>query len=301
MVVSSKFWAVILFLGILSIGITTADAQEPTPTTPAPDCAECHLDVVADWQNSVHAQAYHDPNFQAAWQEKNGDSMCLACHTTGFSARTGDYDQAGITCTACHGETPMTHPPDPVSVSLEVEVCADCHATTFNEWKMSLHGEQQLACATCHTPHNQSLRFETANALCLNCHDEARDDYAHVSHPDQACVDCHWYRSLDETAHVMTGNLMPTGHDSQVETRTCVDCHASLAASETGEIVPVSSSQHPLLEAQVKIDELEAEVETTRAEGENQAAVQLIAGLLIGGVVTGLGLRGISSLWRRGG
>lgn len=277
-------------------GIAAAQAATPPPTPP-PDCAECHLDVVAAWQDSTHAQAYHDPEFQTAWQAQKSDVQCLSCHTTGFAARTGQYDQPGVACAACHGDTPANHPPEAVTIDPGVDVCADCHPTTFNEWETSLHGEQQLACTTCHTPHDQHLRFDTVNALCLNCHDESRDDYAHVSHPDQQCTECHWYRSLDETQHILTGNLMPTGHDSQVETRTCLDCHASLPENAPAETASIST--HPLSEARVRISELQAEVQTAQAQGQNQAASQLIAGLVIGALVMGAGVGGFSRLRKR--
>lgn len=282
---------------VLGIGVGAAAAQEATPPpTPVPNCAECHLDVVAAWQDSTHAQAYHDPEFQAAWQEQKSDPQCLACHTTGFAVRTGGYDQPGVTCGACHGDTPVNHPPEPVAIDPGVQVCADCHQTTFDEWETSLHGEQQLACTTCHTPHDQHLRFETSNALCLNCHDETRDDYGHVSHPDQLCTECHWYRSLDSTQHILTGNLMPTGHDSLVETRTCLDCHAALPENALA-ATPVSP--HPLTVAQVRIHELEAEVQTAQAQGENQAAAQLITGLVVGALLVGVGLGGFTRFRRR--
>ncbi len=284
-----------LLLG-LGVGIAAAQESTPEPTPPA-DCAECHLDVVSTWQNSTHAQAYHDAEFQTAWQTQKSDSACLSCHTTGFAARTGAYEQPGVTCSACHGQTPTNHPPEPVAVDPGVNICADCHPMTFNEWEVSLHGEQQLACTTCHSPHDQKLRFETSNALCLNCHDEARTDYAHSSHPEQLCVECHWYRSLDETTHIMTGELLPTGHDSQVETRTCVDCHANLPENALAQTV--SDVQSPLLSAQVRISELEAEVQTSEAQSANQAAAQLITGLVVGAVVMGLGLGGFSWLRQR--
>jgi hypothetical protein len=302
--------------GFLLFGAAIASAQgpataDPTPAatgeptaqpTPGPDCAECHLDVVEAWQTSAHALAYHDPDFQAAWTDLGETSECLACHTTDFVPRTGAYSTQGVACAACHGQTPALHPPEPVSVDPGVQVCANCHATTFTEWQHSAHGEQQLACTTCHTPHDQGLRFDTSDALCLNCHDEARIDYAHVSHSEQACVDCHWFRNLDETLHVMTGDLMPTGHDSQVETKTCVTCHADLAAEEaaqgagvegeaaTTEVVVAQTigKSSPLLAAQVRIAELETELQSARAETDNQAIIQLGQGLALGAILAGV-------------
>ncbi len=292
-----RWWAAVGFAWGLGVGAAAAQEATPPPTPP-PDCAECHLNVVAAWQTSTHAQAYHDADFQTAWQTQKSDPQCLACHTTGFVVRTGDYDQPGVTCAACHGQTPANHPPEAVAVDPGVRVCADCHPTTFGEWETSLHGAQQLACTTCHTPHDQKLRFETSNALCLNCHNEARTDYAHVSHPNQMCIECHWHRSVDETMHVMTGMLLPTGHDSMVETRTCVECHANLP--ENAAVVGAESGEpHPLLAARVRISELEAAVQTAEAQSENQAATQLITGLIVGALVMGLGVGGISRLWQR--
>lgn len=275
-------------------------AQEDIAPAETPEareeCGECHLDVVQAWQDSAHARTFHNPAFQSTWEQYGGDSQCLACHTTGFVARTGEFTHPGVTCTACHGETPANHPPEPIAVDPGMGVCIDCHATTFTEWQSSAHGEQQLACTTCHVPHPQQLRFATSDALCLNCHTEARDDFAHITHLEQQCVDCHWHRSFDTEMHIMTGNLMPTGHDTRVETRTCIDCHASM--SDEGIILSSTGGTHPLLQAQVRIGELEAQLTTARAQAENMAAVQIAQGLVIGGFVTGLAT--VVVVWLRG-
>ena len=287
--------------GFSLLGVAAASAQEPeqTPTaTPVTDCGTCHLNVVVEWQNSRHAQAYHDPAFQAAWEARGRETRCLACHTTGFVPRTGAYDTEGVSCAACHGEPPANHPPEHVQVDPGVGVCADCHAVTFSEWQMSAHGEQQLACTTCHVPHTQQVRFETSTALCLNCHDQARTDYAHITHAELACVDCHWFRRFDNDQHVLTGELMPTGHDNRVETRTCIDCHATLAA-EGGTYERIGNGTHPLLAAQVQIAELQTQVETVRAQGQNNAVIQLAAGLAMGALLSGGVIIAIAGIWRR--
>jgi len=280
--------------GIAQADLTPTAEVSPTPAPGAP-CAECHLDVVAQWQGSTHALAYTEPKFAAAWEKvrDTGDNSCLGCHTTGFSARTGEFLNAGVTCEACHGSTPALHPPEAVTLNKGVEMCAGCHITTVNEWKRSAHGEQQLACVTCHAPHDQSLRFATSDELCLNCHKDApTQGYAHTTHLENACVDCHWYRSEDETKHILTGNLLPTGHDNQVQTRACTDCHAkeALAAAEATPAVPTTPSpaQGSLIEAQLRADELEARVNSMQAQSENLAVVRTVEGLLIGFVLGGL-------------
>ncbi len=202
-------------------------AQEATPeATPEPatqDCGECHLDVLHAWQSGAHAQTFQ--NLLTAWETHGEEDTCLACHTTGFSARTGVYTHESVTCAACHGSTPQNHPPEAITTIPDVEVCADCHATTFTEWENSMHGEQ-LVCTDCHNPHPQGLRAENANALCISCHTEPEETFAHVTHSETACVDCHWFHNPDESQHVMTGALYATGHDSFVEVRTCIECHS---------------------------------------------------------------------------
>lgn len=279
---------------------TPQPGDEPTPTPVPQACAECHLDVVAAWETGMHAQAYVDPIFQDAWQQGGSDPACLVCHTTGYNPRTQTYAHEGVICEACHGQTPANHPDEPAMTSPGPDVCETCHATTVTEWEHSAHGEQQLACTSCHNPHPQQLLFENDSvALCLNCHnDEPRDDYAHLAHPDQLCTDCHWHRAKTEDllAHYASGALFPTGHTAAVETVACVTCHAELAAEEgtlvsledTVRDMGLSGINRPLLAAQVRIRELEAEVDTVRAQGENTSVLRIIQGAVIGLAVGGL-------------
>ena len=75
------------------------------------ECAECHPDVTAAWQDGPHDTAFSIEHFQHSWTELNQPQECLACHTTGFSPATGNYQAEGVTCEACHGEVPDGHPP----------------------------------------------------------------------------------------------------------------------------------------------------------------------------------------------
>ncbi len=311
--ISRHIMRLLVIVGFGLIGAVLAEAgapaQEDPPEQPPQSCAQCHLDVVTAWEDSTHAQAYTDTIFQEYWQAQDSNPACLACHTTGFEARTGEYKHEGVTCEACHGQTPTNHPPEPVAIDPGVETCEDCHTTTFTEWEQSAHGEQQLACTVCHEPHPQQLRFGEANALCLNCHDEdARDDYAHLVHADQECVSCHWFRAEEEDllAHYESGNLFPTGHTSFVETQSCVACHEGISnaaivdeGKEALNELGMSSSMHPLLQAQVRLAELEAEVDTVKAQGENTSALRLAQGLIIGLAMGGLVVFGVTRFRRR--
>lgn len=303
-----RFLVVVAF-GVIGAVLAEADAPTQGSGQSAPEsCQNCHVDVVAQWQTGSHAQAYSDPVFQDAWQKAGQDVKCLACHTTGYVARTGEYTHEGVTCEACHGATPANHPEEPVKIDPGVETCATCHATTVTEWEQSKHGEQQLACTTCHQPHPQTLRFATAKELCLNCHNEdARDDYVHLVHAERECSDCHWHRGNTEDliAHGVSGNLFPTGHTTRVETRACVSCHEQVTTQEAvkeGEQAQADlglTSEHPLLEAQVRIDELETEIKTKEAEGANSSALRLGQGLIIGLAVGGVAVFGATRLRRR--
>jgi hypothetical protein len=207
----------------------------------------CHIDVTAAWQTSTHALAFLDSSFQNNWRRQGVDSRCLECHTTGFVPRTGQFQHQGVTCAACHGETPVTHPAEPVEIQSDEQMCAGCHPTTINEWERSEHSAQ-FVCSDCHQTHPQTLKAESSEALCTNCHTEARTDYAHTSHPETICADCHWHRSAANPDHPITGELLATGHDSLVEASTCSDCHANLDETwviniSSTQVVPESTSE----------------------------------------------------------
>lgn len=100
--------AVLLF----TVQLTLAqDDEEPdAPTIPTQECQECHLDVASHWEDSAHAHAFDDEVFQAQWLALGEPGECLACHTTNFQPATGEYDQEGVSCESCHGETTEEHP-----------------------------------------------------------------------------------------------------------------------------------------------------------------------------------------------
>lgn len=210
-----------------------AAAQEdaiPTPQATPQDCAACHLDAALEWQGSPHALAFNTGTFQEAWLNQRSNPMCLSCHTTGFVSRTSTFSHAGVACAACHGETPINHPPETMPIALDATVCADCHTTTFVEWESSAHGVEGVTCSSCHNAHQSTLKAENTDALCLSCHEAAPETYAHTTHTEQACVDCHYHRSTDAdmTVHIATGALPPSGHQGDVFTASCVSCHGDL-------------------------------------------------------------------------
>lgn len=126
----------------------------------AVECARCHADVYAQWSGSVHAEAWHDPQFQAEWRKDRELWLCLNCHTPlanqqpvlVVGLRDGDvrqpdaapnpvFDPAlrdeGVTCAVCHvrdgavlsvrdaGGAP--HPVRPDAAGLSERICLHCH------------------------------------------------------------------------------------------------------------------------------------------------------------------------------
>lgn len=269
---------------------TTSDAGTPTTpeegaateTTPQ-TCASCHLDSALEWQGSPHATTFHEESFQTSWLDQRSNPLCLSCHTTGFVPRTAEFDHAGVTCEACHGETPVNHPPETMPVELDSTVCADCHTSTYAEWERSGHGVEGVVCADCHDAHRATIKAESSEALCLSCHESAPDTYAHVTHPEQACVECHYHTPSSDamTVHITTGALPPTGHQGDVFTVACVNCHGDMAAE--GADAAVSESASVVLERP-------AVTATGREQPQGPDFLLGISPRLIEGLLVGLGL-----------
>ena len=220
---------------LMSAGLVLAQESTPEPTPspiPPEDCQSCHIDVATEWQFTPHAEAYTNEAFQSAWFNQRSNPTCLTCHTTGYVPRTQTYKQEGVACIACHGDTPITHPPDVVS-AVGGEVCADCHTSTYSEWEQGAHSTSDITCTSCHDPHHARLIAVNSQALCLACHGTVEQSYSHITHPDQQCVDCHYHAETNTSDHFVSGNLLPTGHQAVAFTVACIDCHEGLVEGDS--------------------------------------------------------------------
>lgn len=88
--------------------------------TPAQRCAYCHPLQHQEWSGSMHANAFADPLYQAAWREASRelggamDRLCAGCHTPVGTAteqvwirKSGEIvihplAREGVTCDFCH-------------------------------------------------------------------------------------------------------------------------------------------------------------------------------------------------------
>ena len=91
----------------------------------AEECGRCHEEIYQEWKSSIHAQAFHDPFFQAYWKKDKNIWVCLNCHTPLENQQPtlvkdiprgrvekafeipnyrfdAEYQQEGVTCAACH-------------------------------------------------------------------------------------------------------------------------------------------------------------------------------------------------------
>jgi len=103
-----------------AINTVTGLPASPDEFRPAERCAYCHPVQHEEWRGSMHANAFRDPLYQAAWREASRDlggsmdRLCAGCHTPVGTAtelvwiREGGeivihpLAEEGVTCDFCH-------------------------------------------------------------------------------------------------------------------------------------------------------------------------------------------------------
>jgi len=140
--------------------VTGLESIQGLPDLSAQTCRACHAEIHDEWQLSVHAAAWIDPQYQAEIGKSGNRWLCLNCHTPLLTQQDrwpvglvdGDieaprlvdnpvFDEAlrdeGITCAACHvqGDTiagpglggPAPHPVRADPAFRSGELCMRCH------------------------------------------------------------------------------------------------------------------------------------------------------------------------------
>ncbi len=103
-----------------AINTVTGLPVSPDQFTPAQRCAYCHPVQHEQWRGSMHANAFADPLYRAAWREASKelggamDRLCAGCHTPVGTATeqvwirsSGEIvihplAEEGVTCDFCH-------------------------------------------------------------------------------------------------------------------------------------------------------------------------------------------------------
>lgn len=264
-------------------------------------CAPCHKDIHTAWQTTRHALAFSAPIFQRDWTELGKQVSCLECHTTGFNANSGSYVEAGVTCESCHGPFQPTHPESPMPITPNADLCGQCHKTTTDEWRASVHGQQGIQCQACHNPHSQTPKADSVTALCTTCHQDRGSSFTHSTHANAGleCSNCHMFTS-PRTNDPIEG-LVPTGHTFTVGSDACIACHQDTVHSRneivklSGEVAQLETADTATLQQQVQTQE--QQINSLKTQSTNRLYIGLvqgaIVGLLTGGAAAWVVSRGI--------
>lgn len=264
-------------------------------------CNQCHENIHTAWMGTRHAQAFSAPIFQRDWTELGKQVSCLECHTTGYDTQTGNYAEQGVTCEACHGPFQPDHPESPMPITPNADLCGTCHKSTTDEWRASVHGQQEIQCQACHNPHSQTPKADSVTELCVTCHQERGGSFTHSTHASAGleCSNCHMFTSPRTNDPIM--GLVPTGHTFSVGSDACIACHQDTVHTRdeivklTGEVAELTSADTATLEQTVQSQE--QEIVDLKAQSANRLYIGLaqgaIVGLLTGGAVAWVVSRGI--------
>lgn len=183
------------------------DAGAPTKPLPKinPDgwtspevCGECHQAIHAVWRESMHAQAWSDAVFQAAYKRtnraygKNGAHICLLCHSPTVREKSKpvngeDALSKGVTCDFCHSvkAVELSDRSDPIRWTLgktKYGPLRHAQSPAHRIVHSDLHGRSEF-CAACHEYRNangitvlgtysewKKSSYAQKGKQCQNCH-----------------------------------------------------------------------------------------------------------------------------------
>ena len=260
----------LLFAGVTIIAASAQDVNPP-PADEEETCADCHEEFQMTWENGPHGKATEDPIFVNAWTDQGKPSACLSCHVTGYDESTGAWEEDGVYCTACHIDEGGDHPKTAMNVDVTGGTCGTCHTDARfgqEEWEESTHFATGMDCATCHDPHNASLKLTVnlkeqtvtdASQLCISCHEEASMNFPYSVHSQQGvtCIDCHLeHVESDAAIHKVAD------HSFKANIQTCSTCHAEqmhangeATATENAAAAAVAAEPTPANEPVVTISD----------------------------------------------
>ncbi len=235
-------------VGILAV--VTVEAQTIDEESTGGECEGCHEITQTHWSESAHANSVTDPIFQEAWRKQGNPPDCLTCHTTGFDSANGTWEMESVSCSVCHGPDPGEHPEQIMPTDISSRTCGNCHLDTHTEWEDSLHGQENLTCVRCHSPHTTDLRADGVQSLCQSCHNDVTHYYGETKHAEEGllCSDCH-LRVSDAAEGDMGEGHGQRVHTFTVDLESCSQCH-------------LADMQHPAEGAMTLEDDSAAETES---------------------------------------
>jgi predicted CXXCH cytochrome family protein len=151
-------------------------------TSKTPTCGACHVEVLGEWKETKHANAWATLQANAG---KKG--YCEACHSVNNNGNgaadtlsgwrtTKDARYQDVQCESCHGPG-TTHISNPTKANVPLvsmkagsgfsNGCGSCHSGVHNpfidEWKLSGHGTLALS-------KGSAWRASADSAYCQGCH-----------------------------------------------------------------------------------------------------------------------------------
>jgi hypothetical protein len=164
----------------------------------AEECGSCHVEIYEEWKSSIHAQAFHDPFFQAYWKKDNNIWVCLNCHTPLENQQPTliqdlprgrvekaveipnyrydpEYQQEGVTCAACHvrdgvilgpyDDSVAPHPTQFDPSFRTTQVCYRCHNVVSGPMQFYNAGP----CGT-YPEYEGKFFMKEKGLICQSCH-----------------------------------------------------------------------------------------------------------------------------------
>ena len=186
------------------------------PHDPAPkpvDCASCHPDSVAAWDNSIHAKAVKEGTARGA--------KCADCHGPAHEILPSSDPKSKT----AHGAVPKT--------------CSTCHGQKFVMEKAGLSAQSAISYQA--SVHGRAVAHGSAKAaVCTDCHDHhavrpANDPLSGIFKFNVArtCGQCH-AAIASHYAESVHGKALARGNWSAP---VCTDCHGIHTISRAGDQV----------------------------------------------------------------
>ena len=224
---------VIFFVFLCSFNSAVADEETSTTgeySTSARQCMNCHKEGrdleaheifltpmgISDAADSPFAEGNHD---------------CEACHGPSASHRKKQKDGTRLSpAITFNADTP---------VEAQNEVCTSCHTgSVMLSWQGSMHDEEGVACASCHSVHVKQdpvLNKLAQQDVCFSCHPRSRAEiFRNSSHPlrfgEMTCTDCHNPHDGNNDFQLIRSTVNDT----------CYTCHAEKRGPFLWEHAPVT-------------------------------------------------------------
>ena len=249
-------------------GIGCTDCHNPHPesgramTVQTPQvCYRCHsetrqLEQIAGphqllGPNKFNCTSCHRPHGRVTTHTRT--DLCLGCHTGSptMAWHSSYHDRQNVACADCHDAHPDANLPQVMPIShttvnhlsgrpmrvAEPDACFKCHPQVFAEASLPSHHpirEGKIRCSDCHNAHGEeerSLKAQTLNELCFECHAELEGPFVWEHAPvTESCANCHKphgtvANDLLQQPPMFLCLRCHTGHSTHGASLQCTRCH----------------------------------------------------------------------------